>query len=51
MGNNPISSNFNERIFVKFYEINFIYVILDFDKGGNIWNEQMKNKRKDKKKY
>lgn len=28
MGNNPISSNFNERIFVKFYEINFIYVIL-----------------------
>lgn len=28
MGNNPISSNFNEHIFVKFYEINFIYVIL-----------------------
>ncbi len=28
MGNNPISSNFNERIFVKFYEINFIYDIL-----------------------
>lgn len=28
MGNNPISSNFNEHIFVKFYEINFIYDIL-----------------------
>lgn len=28
MGNNPISSNFNEHIFAKFYEINFIYVIL-----------------------
>lgn len=28
MGNNPISSNFNEHIFVKFYEIIFIYDIL-----------------------
>lgn len=36
MGNNPISSNSNEHIFVKFYEIKFIYVILDFDKDGNI---------------